>query len=280
MGSALLRGWISDVSQIAGKTKSSLTMAVVEPHIEDHDSYRNTAEYEIKFYADASLLPGDFIPEVIVLAVKPQAVPDILSDYRRFVGPGGQWAVISGGKIETWPLVISIAAGKSLIWFEQQLGISAAMIRAMPNTPALVGRGVTVCCANSRVSTAQQTFCGELFGTVGKVIWLAEENLMDAVTALSGSGPAYVFLLMDILVSSGISVGLPRELATQITRATIEGSAELAHQRPSDTAESLRQSVTSPGGTTSAALEVLTDGRLQSLFDQAISAAITRARKL
>jgi pyrroline-5-carboxylate reductase len=154
------------------------------------------------------------------------------------------------------------------------------MIRAMPNTPAAIGRGITVAVPNSRVSSQQRALVDALLSAVGKVEWIGDEALMDAVTALSGSGPAYVFLLAEAMGWAGAAAGLPIELAETLARATVAGSGELLARSPL-AAATLRQNVTSPGGTTAAALDVLMgkDG-LERLMVEAIAAATRRSREL
>lgn len=210
-------------------------------------------------------LPANLSPDVVVLAVKPQAMDAVLPDYRRFAGSG---------------LFLSIAAGRTIASFEAVLG-DAAIVRAMPNTPAAVRRGITVACANARVSGDGRARCQDLLEAVGDVAWIDDEGLMDAVTAVSGSGPAYVFLLVETLAEAGRRAGLPEDLAMRLARATVAGSGELLARSP-ETAAVLRRNVTSPGGTTAAALSVLTaekDG-LQSLMTEAVAAAARRSREL
>jgi pyrroline-5-carboxylate reductase len=156
----------------------------------------------------------------------------------------------------------------------------AALVRAMPNTPAAIGRGITVAVANAQVSDRQHTLVDALLSAVGAVEWVADEAQMDAVTALSGSGPAYVFLLAEAMARAGATAGLPPALSATLARATVAGAGELLHRSPLDAA-TLRQNVTSPGGTTAAALEVLmaTDG-LEPLMTKAIAAATRRSRDL
>jgi pyrroline-5-carboxylate reductase len=157
----------------------------------------------------------------------------------------------------------------------------AALVRAMPNTPAAIGRGITVAVPNARVSAAQRDLAHRLLAATGMVEWIADEKLMDAVTAVSGSGPAYVFLLAESLTRAGIAAGLPAELAAKLARETVAGAGELLHRSALDPA-TLRQNVTSPGGTTAAALEVLmaaADG-LDPLLAKAIAAAVKRSRDL
>jgi pyrroline-5-carboxylate reductase len=170
-------------------------------------------------------------------------------------------------------------AGRTLTFLETAFA-GAALIRAMPNTPAAIGRGITVAVPNVRVSADQRQVVHALLGAVGAVEWVADESLMDAVTALSGSGPAYVFLLAEAMAKAGTATGLPPQLADTLARATVAGSGELLHRSPLDPA-TLRQNVTSPGGTTAAALDVLmaNDG-LETLLRRAIIAATERSHAL
>jgi pyrroline-5-carboxylate reductase len=175
---------------------------------------------------------------------------------------------------------LSIAAGRTIAYFEQKLGGAAAVVRSMPNTPAAVGRGITVACANGHVTSGQRARCDELLAAVGEVAWVEDEALLDAVTAVSGGGPAYVFLLIECLAEAGAAEGLPPDLAMRLARVTVSGAGELA-RLSSEPAAVLRQNVTSPAGTTLEALKVLMapDG-LQSLFTKAIAAATRRSREL
>ena len=176
-------------------------------------------------------------------------------------------------------VVVSIMAGRTLRFLEAALP-AAALVRAMPNTPAAIGRGITVAVPNARVAAAQRALVDALLCAVGAVEWVDDETLMDAVTALSGSGPAYVFLLAEAMAQAGAAAGLPPALATTLARATVAGAGELLHRSPLDAA-TLRQNVTSPGGTTAAALELLMarDG-LAPLMTKAIAAATRRSREL
>ncbi len=202
----------------------------------------------------------------LVLAVKPQMMDEALRQLRGVTGAD--------------TLVISIAAGRTLASLAAGLGDGRAIIRAMPNTPAAIGRGITVTCANAHVSPAQQTLCDALMGAVGEVRHVRDESLMDAVTAVSGSGPAYVFLLAETLADAGEAAGLPRDLAQALARATVHGAGELLRQSP-DTAARLRENVTSPGGTTKAALDVLmADEGMAALIQRAVEAAAKRSREL
>ncbi|MGH7091841.1 MAG: pyrroline-5-carboxylate reductase, partial [Stellaceae bacterium] len=205
------------------------------------------------------------VPRAIVFAVKPQSLDEVAPHYRRFA-PATPF--------------LSIAAGKTLAFFTRRLGEKAAVVRAMPNMPAAIGRGIAVACAGPAVVPEARALAQRLLEAVGEVAWVEDEALMDAVTALSGSGPAYVFLLLEALAKAGVAAGLPEALATRLARATVAGSSELAW-RSRETAAQLREAVTSPGGTTRAALDVLTakDG-LEPLLIKAVAAAARRSREL
>jgi pyrroline-5-carboxylate reductase len=202
----------------------------------------------------------------VIVAVKPQVAPEVV--------PG--LAALIGAKT----VVVSIMAGRSLRFLEQSLPAGTACVRAMPNTPAAIGRGITVAMANRQVTAPQRELAHKLLAATGTVEWVDDEMLMDAVTAVSGSGPAYVFLLTETLTRAGAAVGLPEELAGKLARATVAGSGELLHRSPLDPA-TLRKNVTSPGGTTAAALDVLMgDHGLEALMRKAVAAATKRSREL
>lgn len=208
----------------------------------------------------------DFVPETIILAVKPQAMDELL--------------VSLTNKFGNAPLYISIAAGKTISYFEKNLGDDAKVIRTMPNTPALIGKGITALYANKNVSELQKQIADKLFLQVGEIVWLEDENLINAVTAISGSGPAYIFLLLESIISAGVKNGLPEDVCKQLSISTLIGSAELAKLSPKTLGE-LRNNVTSKGGTTEAALNILMkDDVLKSLFASAIDSAINRAKEL
>jgi pyrroline-5-carboxylate reductase len=200
----------------------------------------------------------------LVIALKPQS----------FREAGGALKLL----VEPSTLVVSIMAGMTIAAIEQVCG--GAVVRAMPNTPAAIGRGITVAVAARNVSTAQRSTADALLHATGAVEWINDEDLMDAVTAVSGSGPAYVFLLAEELARAGVAAGLPEELATRLARETVAGSGELLHRSELASA-TLRQNVTSPGGTTAAALEALMgkDG-LRQLMTRAVAAATARSREL
>lgn len=206
-------------------------------------------------------------PAVIVAAVKPQAMEAVLPGLAGLAGPQ--------------TLVLSIAAGKTIANFEGHFGAGAAIVRAMPNTPAAIGRGITGAVASRATSAAQKALATSLLEAVGEVGWVEDEALMDAVTAVSGSGPAYVFLLAEALAAAGRAQGLDAALADRLARATVAGAGELLH-RSAESAEQLRRNVTSPGGTTAAALGVLmrADGGVPALLEEAVAAATKRGREL
>ena len=258
MGTALLAGWIAQ-----GLTPSDAY--VVEADTAAHARIRPMGVHVV---AGPETLPHGLAPSIIVLAVKPQSMDQVVPAY---AGPAAT------------ALTISIAAGKSIAYFEKLLGESRAIVRVMPNTPAAVGRGMSVCVANTRTSAAQRERTSELMAAVGDVAWIDDESLMDAVTAVSGSGPAYVFLLAECLGEAGRAAGLPEELAQRLARATVAGAGELLARSPESPAV-LRRNVTSPGGTTAAALDVLLpaggDGGLRDLMTRAVAAATRRGKQL
>ena len=202
----------------------------------------------------------------IVIAVKPQVAPVVVPTLAPLLTPN--------------TVMLSIMAGRTLGFLEGALAQQIALVRAMPNTPAAIGRGITVAAPNAKVSQRQRALVHTLLAATGLVEWVTDEGLMDAVTAVSGSGPAYVFLLVEALTHAGMSAGLPPELAAKLARATVSGSGELLDRSPLDPA-TLRQNVTSPGGTTAAALDVLmaADG-MTALMSRAVLAATRRSRDL
>lgn len=260
MGGALLRGWLDQ--GIAGG--AAMPVTVLEPNAAAMRDFAGQAG--IAHVSAAEALPATLRPSVVLLAVKPQTMDAALAGIARF------------GAAK--PLYLSIAAGKTLAYFARHLGDEAAVVRSMPNTPAAVGRGATVAAGNKHVSAAQRDVASKLLQAVGAVHWVEDEGLLDAVTAVSGGGPAYVFLLIEVLAQAGIDAGLPPDLAMKLARATVSGAGELA-RLSSEPASVLRQNVTSPGGTTLEALKILMapDG-LQPLFTRAIAAATRRSREL
>ena len=205
-------------------------------------------------------------PAVILAAVKPQIMDEAFPPVAKFAGPD--------------TVVLSIAAGKTIAGFEKHLPKNTAVVRSMPNTPASVARGITAAVGNAHVTAKHKAACQSLLEAVGAVVWLDREDLIDAVTAVSGSGPAYVFLLAECMTEAGRKAGLPAETAAQLARWTVAGAGELLH-RSDLGADQLRKNVTSPNGTTYAALQVLmSDKGLQPLMDAAIDAAAKRSKEL
>ncbi|WP_445492663.1 pyrroline-5-carboxylate reductase [Rhodopseudomonas sp. RCAM05734] len=252
MGGALLTGWLA-------QGLDGGDVAVIDPFPSD----------DIKALSARGVRINPLAAEVgavstLVVAVKPQMFRETGAMLRSFAGPD--------------TLVISIMAGTPIKTISDVCG--GKVVRAMPNTPAAIGRGITVAVAASDVSKAQRATTDALLRATGAVEWVDDEALMDAVTAVSGSGPAYVFLLAEELARAGVAAGLPPELATKLARATVSGSGELLHRSELDSA-TLRKNVTSPGGTTAAALEVLmgADG-FQPLLERAVAAATKRSREL
>ena len=253
MGSAMLDGWIA-----RGLALKRIVVIEPQPGKAVNALARRGLTLNPKRKAGAA--------SAIVIAVKPQTAPDAVPPLAPYVGKT--------------TLVLSIMAGRTIGFLEKSLSADAAIVRAMPNTPAAIGRGISVACPNAKVSARQRKLASDLLAAIGKVEWVADEALIDAVTALSGSGPAYVFLLAEAMTKAGIAAGLPADLASRLARETVAGSGELLHRSDLDAA-TLRQNVTSPGGTTAAALEVLMGpGGFDVLLTKAIAAATRRSRKL
>jgi len=256
MGGAMLDGWLTSGIAAAG-------VHIVDPT--GAEAFQDRDGVTIHDAADS--LPADLDPEVVVLAVKPQQMGEVLAPLARFAGPD--------------TLFVSVAAGKTIGFFQETLGADAAIVRAMPNTPAAIGRGVTVCCPNAMCSDGQKALAERLLKAVGEAETVEDEALIDAVTALSGGGPAYTFLLIECMAKAGIEAGLPQALAAKLALHTVAGAGELALRSGEDPAQ-LRRNVTSPKGTTEQALNVLMreqDG-LGPLMNEAIAAATRRSKEL
>jgi pyrroline-5-carboxylate reductase len=253
MGNALLAGWLA-------RGIAPARVHVVEP------DPRRRAQIAAGIACSDDAGGVEAVAEAIVLAVKPQLLADVAPAYARHADAGS--------------LILSIAAGRTLAALAAWLGARAPIVRAMPNMPAAIGRGISVAVANPFVDAAQRRLADELLAAAGEVAWVEDEALIDAVTAVSGSGPAYVFLLAECLADAGVEVGLPPPLAARLARATVAGAGELL-ARADEPAAELRRRVTSPGGTTAAALEVLmaADG-LAPLLGAAVRRAAERARAL
>jgi pyrroline-5-carboxylate reductase len=204
--------------------------------------------------------------EVIIIAVKPQVMDEVLPNLVSLKS--------------SRPLILSVAAGKTIATFAKYFGSDAAIIRTIPNTPAAIGRGITAMNANPNVSKTQMELANALLSSTGEVVTVDDESMIDLVTAVSGSGPAYIFYLTECMAAAGEKIGLPADLAMQLARATVAGSGELMRQSGIDAA-TLRQNVTSPKGTTYAALQILmADDGMKPLFEKAITAAAKRSKEL
>ena len=254
MGGAMAKGWLN-----AGVPASSLTILEPNPSSE----IASLAALEGVALNPHMAAP----PEMLVLAVKPQSLDQVAP----------QIAALAGERT----LLLSIIAGKTIANLMARLPQARAVVRAMPNTPAAIGRGVTAAFANAHVNAEQQGWCERLLAAVGKFYWLEDEKLIDAVTAISGSGPAYVFALTEALAAAAERLGLPAELSMSLARGTVEGAAELMRRESATSPATLRRNVTSPGGTTAAALAVLEEaGGLEDLMIRATAAARARAAEM
>jgi len=253
MGGALLRAWLD-------RGYDPRKIDVIEPH-------PSPELIELAQAKGFALRAPSRPPGILVLAIKPQALDEAAASLASFASPN--------------TLVVSILAGKTIANISAKLPQARAIVRAMPNLPAAVGRGITALAANAAATPGQRAAAEALLAAAGGVEWLASEELIDAVAAVSGSGPAYVFYLAEALASAGSSVGLPASIAARLARATVEGAGELLFQSREKSAAELRENVTSRGGTTAAALEVLMaqDG-LKPLIERAVKAAKQRAEAL
>jgi len=257
MGGAMLKGWVA-----SGLKRGD--MVVIEPHPTD-ELAKIKGRSALAINPDAQTLEKRAF-DVVVLAVKPQLALEVLNTHAGLVGPK--------------TLLISIVAGQTLETLARPFEEPRAIVRAMPNTPAAIGRGITAFVANAHVTRAQAKLAKEILSATGKVVALSDEGQMDAVTAVSGSGPAYVFHLTECLAAAAQRAGLPEALAHELARETVIGSGALLDE-VSETPEQLRQNVTSPGGTTAAALDVLMgDIGLRGLMSKAVEAAAQRSKHL
>ena len=256
MGYAMLSGWLS-----SGKLASSETL-VVEPN---EDLRHRAARLGSIVAASTGELPAELSPELIVVAVKPQVIREVVAGYTRFAGKS---------------TFLSIAAGTGIATFTEILGPEAAVMRCMPNTPAAIGKGMMVVFSNPNVAEKTRNFVNDLLSASGEVATIRDEGLMDAVTAVSGSGPAYIFHFIECLAAAAEKAGLPSETAKLLAMQTVYGAASLAAESREDPAV-LRKQVTSPNGTTAAALGVLMgDDRLKNLLTEAVEAARARSVEL
>lgn len=252
MGGALLASWTRNAHD-------ARSITVVEPNVK-------TRLKNVSYVKQIAELPKNFSADIVVIAVKPQQLDETLPALAK--------------QLKCSPTYLSIAAGKKLAYYEKQLGKSASLVRAMPNTPAMVGEAMTGMVGNKKLTAKGRKLADQLMNEAGEVLWLKDEKLMDAVTAISGSGPAYIFYLIECLVKAGMKQGLSEDAATLLATQTCFGSAYYAFQSDDDAA-TLRENVTSKGGTTAAALAVFQkDKALEKLVANAVTAAVKRAKEL
>jgi pyrroline-5-carboxylate reductase len=255
MGGALLKRAVSFYGAV-----STPSIYVVDPARPQLD-----ASPAVACVTSPDQIPADFKPDIVLFAVKPQQITATLPHYQRYVGGA---------------VFLSIAAGVTLNDLAAALGSGCAIIRTMPNLPASIGQGVTALIANNRATAQQRTICETFMGYVGQTVWLTDEKLMNAVTAVSGSGPAYIFALCEAMAKAGETLGLPSATAMTLARQTIIGSASLLAVS-AETPTALRQAVTSPGGTTEAALNVLlAPNGLHDIMQTALKAGADRGAEL
>lgn len=254
MGGAMLRGWLSSGIE-------AQSIAVIDPS----PAPAMLAFLNEQNVAHHAAAPAGMHASALFVAVKPQMMGKVLPAVATLVGPD--------------TVCVSIAAGTSVGELAQHLG-DTSIVRAMPNTPAMIGRGITAALPNARVTREQHDLTDRLLSVCGPVEWVDTEDAIDAVTAVSGSGPAYVYFVAECMAEAGRKLGLDADLAMRLARATVAGAGELMHRSDED-ASVLRKNVTSPGGTTAAALEVMMqDDALQGVFDEAMAAAKRRAHEL
>lgn len=252
MGSAMLSGW----------REQGLSASVA---VDPAPAAAGWAGPDLTVVPAVIAIPEEFTPAAVVFAVKPQSAAEVLATYQRFAGKA---------------VFLSIMAGRTIGGIRAALGEAAAIVRAMPNTPAAVRQGVTVACPGEGVSTPQRVLCERLLQAIGVVAWVDDEGLLDPVTAVSGSGPAYVFLLAELMEQAAREQGIPPDLARLLARQTVSGSGALLAASSEDAAE-LRTAVTSPGGTTERALAVLMATEAwPAALSKAIAAATVRSREL
>lgn len=258
MGSAMLSGWLK-------QGLKADAVQIVDPYLEPIKSAFGVLP-EDALHETVDALAQKLVPSFVILAVKPQMMDDALKSLQSFN--------LSSS------VILSVAAGKTIDYFTGHLGSDQPIIRAMPNTPAAIGRGITVCTANRFVSDEHKVISTTLLETVSTVEWIDDESLMDAVTALSGSGPAYVFYMVEAMAAAGESIGLPAELSKKLARETVSGSGALL-DASEENASRLRENVTSPGGTTAAALDVLMgDDGIAKIMRRAMQQAKIRSKEL
>ncbi len=254
MGASMIHGWLD-----ANLVKHA---EILDPNEIDDSLSSHNDLFHVKLMESLSLAKTD----VVILAVKPQIMDDVCTNL----------AKILPAEIP----VLSIAAGKSTTYFEKQFSKDTPIIRTMPNTPAAIGKGISALYATDNVTQEHKDIANSLLNAVGKIIWLDNELQMDAVTALSGSGPAYVFYMIEAMAQAGTRVGLSKDHAMTLARQTVIGAAALAESDHDTPASTLRQNVTSKNGTTEAGLKLLMDGKFQDIMNKTIQAANKRSKEL
>ncbi len=262
---------LAGAGRMGGALLSCLLKRGLDPslvRVQDPQPSPDTIEFLNQFgiKAEPILLATDVSPALIIVAVKPQVIDEVWPALAKLSGPG--------------TVTLSVVAGRKLESFERVLPTGSAVVRAMPNTPVAIGKGMTVCCPNENVTNEQKELCTKILTSAGEIAWISDESEMDAVTAVSGSGPAYIFHLTECLKEAGVEAGLSEHLADRLARETVVGSGALLAQSKQDPA-TLRINVTSPGGTTEAALKVLRDDNaLRDLMIKAVAAAKKRSKEL
>lgn len=252
MGRALVQSWL--------KNDLVNTIQIIDPH--DPDISSPYVSYNRNF--DVNRITPHY--DVLIIAVKPQILNETFDPIAHIVPERST--------------ILSIAAGKSLSSLENIFGSQRSIIRCMPNTPAAISKGVSVCVPNKNTNVSQIKMVDDLLKATGSSIWLKNESLMDAVTALSGSGPAYLFYFIECLAKAGEDIGLDAETAMKLARQTVIGSAALSEYDSDTSAEQLRKNVTSPNGTTHAALQIMMDGSMQDIISKALKSARDRSIEL
>jgi len=256
MGSAMVRAWLdSGLAQ---------TIDICDPHGFPEEFVSAAA---IRYCAgDSGFLDRAPTWDALIVAIKPQGLDEFCESVKLRLPPALP--------------VLSIAAGRTIGSFQKYFGASHPVIRSMPNTPAAIGKGISVAVAAESVTGGQKRIAENLLAALGHVEWAEDESLMDAVTALSGSGPAYLFYMIEAMAKAGEQAGLEKDFAMRLARRTVIGAAALAEDMAEDPAALLRENVTSPNGTTEAALGVLMDGRLQAVMNETLAAAVRRSKEL
>ncbi|AHC73277.1 pyrroline-5-carboxylate reductase [Candidatus Endolissoclinum faulkneri L5] len=259
MGKALLTGLLE-------KGLTADNIHIVDPNTQDLEIL--SQRYSVKIYPRVEEIPEHFVPALVIMAVKPQMMNKAIVSLVKFTHLGACF--------------LSVAAGKTISYFENKLGNTIPIVRAMPNIASTIGRGITAYFANCNVASNQKIQIRQLLETVGEAIEVNNEEQINAVTALSGGGPAYVFLLIETLAKAGVKSGLPEKMAMQLARTTVIGSCELLIRESSQEVSQLRLNVTSPGGTTAEALKILMADLtgIQPIFNTAIAAATARSKIL